>query len=613
MDLNLKYILVAITRLTLASCANTNDPDSIGVAHTEPVSKKTEGFSADSIEPFANGKKIVGGDLTGTYVSEITSGHTEYFKNSFQKLILKLKQNGNQITATDSRNKTEITGVIEDGVIGFEVLPGDVTGFDSVHGQWLIGKDADNLEGSWMAGQTNARGQWNLRRIDNNGVELYTIDTGLKRPFKISESDEILDLIFEPSNNRNVVFYIHGRGHNFEKEFDSSVIPYTETSSNTRFVLIHWLSWGGSTLRPYQQARDSSKGLSDFLFAFNEYKSRKPGYVGDRQVTLLAHSMGNIPLKIFMEELYEKQALQTGLLSSVVLSAADIPISGHREWIEKIDFSDNIHILQNRRNLVLSLSTFVDADTPEDAGPKLGRGFDTRTYTHIEDLANNAQYLDLSRSASFGHRPFNMSSYTADANSTRLFNLLLNGQGIDLPDPAIGLYQIPELSPVFYFDSSTNLGDKALAEIEEDQADAMTRYIELRANQLYSEEQRRPELVRLNSSENVYNKTGDWRLAKGEWRTTWGSSNATLKIIDDTRVDYKYKNGRILFYSIDKQGKWEGYWVEDSGWSGCGNVLKDGSSYWGNVILQFNDNYTRFKGTWDYCGEGRKTRWDGVR
>ena len=156
-----------------------------------------------------------------------------------------------------------------------------------------------------------------------------------------------------------------------------------------------------------------------------------------------------------------------------------------------------------------------------------------------------------------------------------------------------------------------------MVETEEDQTKRMARYIEFRANQLYSEEQRTPEIVQLNTSENVYSKTGDWRPAKGEWQTIWrvGSEliKARLKIIDDTRVTYGYKSGRIFFYSIGKQGKWEGYWVEDTGSKVCGNVLKDGSRHWGKVIFQFNDNYTSFKGTWDYCGQGKKTRWNGYR
>jgi hypothetical protein len=323
--------------------------------------------------------------------------------------------------------------------------------------------------------------------------------------------------------------------------------------------------------------------------------------------------MGNIPLKVFMEELYTKQTLQSSLFSSVILSSADIPTMGHQKWVEKIDFADSVHIIQNQRDLVLSLSTVFDEDPQEWQGPRLGKGFDDSTYTHIEDLAVNANYLDVTRSSAFGHRPFNMSSYPYDTNATRLVRLLLNGQSVEFPNPAIGLYQIPDLSPVFYFYSNNNLNKRALDETIKGQTLGMEDYIELRASQFYSEEDRREKLIPLNASEKIISMTGDWRLAKGEWQTTWNNRKVKLAIIDDTRVEYAHRNGRIIFYSIDKRGKWEGYWVEDRGISGCGSFLKDGSSHWGKVTFQFNEDYTSFRGEWDYCGIGFKTPWHGHR
>jgi len=624
MNLNPYFILVITLSLMILACETPSSDYLVEARKPDQSNRKSESSDSETTvtkvanvtEPAVNNNLVNGKNLTGTYIADFSSRPPLRMK---QKLILNLNQHGNLITASDSENTLRLSGELKGDVIDFEIRDsiGASVNQHPTFGQWAILNEGNRLEG-------NLRGKggpydltWNLRRIDNHGVELYTIETGLNRSFIISESEKIFDRIFSPTNNQNVVFLIHGRGKDFEEEFDSSMIPYTEMSSNTRFIIISWLSWGEARIRPYQHAANAAPGLYDFLLAFNEYKSRKPDTVGDRNITLLAHSMGNIPLKILLEELYAKQVLQRGLLSSVILSSADVPIAGHREWVEKIDFADKIHIIQNQRDLILSLSALIDKDTPGGEGPKLGRGFDSTTYTHIEDLANNAHYLDVTRSASIDHRTFNMSSYPMDANATRLFKLLLNGQGIDHPDPSIGLYQKPDLSPVFYFYSSKSLGEKSLVETEKDQAERMTRYIELRANQFYSEDQRRPEVVQLNTSENVYRRTGDWRPAKGEWQTIWrvrsGTEKARLKIIDDTRVAYDYKNGRMFFHSIDKQGKWDGYWVEDSGSTPCANGLKDGSRHWGKIMFQFNDNYTSFEGKWDYCGQGKKSYWNGYR
>ena len=70
-----------------------------------------------------------------------------------------------------------------------------------------------------------------------------------------------------------------------------------------------------------------------------------------------------------------------------------------------------------------------------------------------------------------------------------------------------------------------------------------------------------------------------------------------------------------MFYAIDDQGKWEGYWVEIHGPTGtlkCSDK-KDGSFHWGVAIFQFNDTYTKFRGEQDYCGEGERDPWNGER
>lgn len=560
--------------------------------------------------------KLTGKIVSGLYVSEITSvdsGKAKIFARKHESLVLYFDRQEDRLTVTDIDDNTIIEAVQQGEVIHFNLLPGSGKGSMQISGRWFIEDDGARLEGTWRDEESHQGGEWNLRRRDNSGVELYTTRTGFNRPFRIGESEELFDLIFSPPNTRNVVFYVHGRSGDFETEFDPSMIPYTEASSNTRFVIIHWLSWSKSRIRPYWQARDSSRGLSDFLFAFDEYKRRKPGYTSGRNITLLAHSMGNIPLKVFVEEIYRPGALQEGLLGSVILSGADVPVVGHRNWVEKIDFSNRINIIQNRGDLVLSLSDLIDADTPGGYSPKLGRGFGAETYTHFNDLAKNASYLDVTRATGIGHRAFNMSSYAGDENATRLFSLLLNGQGFEVQDPAIGLYRNTDLSPVFYFFGSRGPLDETPVEATESRAELIAGYIESRANQIYSEEDRRPDRVKRNTGENDFIRSGDWKPARGEWRTTWGTTNASLKIIDDTRVTYDYRNGRIFFYSIDEHGRWDGYWVEDKGGRGCGNVLKDGSKYWGRVSFRFNPEYTRFEGTWDYCGVGKKTHWEGVR
>ena len=85
-----------------------------------------------------------------------------------------------------------------------------------------------------------------------------------------------------------------------------------------------------------------------------------------------------------------------------------------------------------------------------------------------------------------------------------------------------------------------------------------------------------------------------------------------MTIVDDTKATYTYQDGKIFFYAIDEQRKWEGYWVEYSGGRKCSDN-KHGSNVWGEAAFQFNDRYDEFTGRWNFCGEGEELEWNGAR
>ena len=104
--------------------------------------------------------------------------------------------------------------------------------------------------------------------------------------------------------------------------------------------------------------------------------------------------------------------------------------------------------------------------------------------------------------------------------------------------------------------------------------------------------------------------------AQGRWVSEWERTQGGTQI-STTTFDY-YGNmastpGPIVkFYSADDNGKWDGYWVEESGSQRC-DTKEDGSHYWGVVEFQFNEAYNAFEGTWDFCGDGKKWEWKGKR
>lgn len=103
----------------------------------------------------------------------------------------------------------------------------------------------------------------------------------------------------------------------------------------------------------------------------------------------------------------------------------------------------------------------------------------------------------------------------------------------------------------------------------------------------------------------------------GKWTEQWVNSSsetrvARLTIFDERSAKYTGSNNtRIEFYATDDQRTWKAYWIGE-GHTSC-LQQKGGINSWGESIFHFDETYTRYKGTWDYCGQGRKFSMSGVR
>ena len=308
----------------------------------------------------------------------------------------------------------------------------------------------------------DAGGEWNLyfyenqylsgeeKGLDEEGIELYTIKTGITRPFQVSKVDSLFDQILSTDEDKNIVFYIHGWRYNFYSLFESSAIPSIESYSDTLFVIIRWPAWDLYLGRPYEKAMNSSEGLAKFFNAFNKYKSLNSSKIGKRKFTMLVHSIGNITLQGFLERYYVNQSLQPGLLNNLIVSSADVPLKNHKSWIGKVDFVNHIFIMQHRRDLILYISEWF-LDHPESRGPRLGLGFDGIDGKDKSEIAQNVKYLDLTDLIIPSHHHFHISPTEIDNKIARLYKLLLNGNSIEFPSPSIGLTERHDSLPVFYF------------------------------------------------------------------------------------------------------------------------------------------------------------------
>ena len=64
--------------------------------------------------------------------------------------------------------------------------------------------------------------------------------------------------------------------------------------------------------------------------------------------------------------------------------------------------------------------------------------------------------------------------------------------------------------------------------------------------------------------------------------------------------------------TIDPSGTWEGYWIQSESQTRC-SAMVDGSWYWGNSTLRFDENFSTLEWVRDYCGEGESQVYNGNR
>jgi hypothetical protein len=118
------------------------------------------------------GANPLGFDITGTWISEITSNHPDYFNKKEQRnLKLKIDERGNQITATDSSGEATLEAYRIEGFqyptsvkfkFSFPLLS-----INQLEGEWEV-IDGSTIEGSWNDPITSAFGKWNLRKMGRN-------------------------------------------------------------------------------------------------------------------------------------------------------------------------------------------------------------------------------------------------------------------------------------------------------------------------------------------------------------------------------------------------------------------------------------------------------------
>lgn len=106
-------------------------------------------------------------DISGSYVSEITSNSADIFPDEYRTIVITLKQDGNSIVGEDSTGEFKVNGSRNGNTINF--ITGEMAyskcKCNFIAGQWKISFDGSKLEGSWDRG-AGFKGKWNLTKIE---------------------------------------------------------------------------------------------------------------------------------------------------------------------------------------------------------------------------------------------------------------------------------------------------------------------------------------------------------------------------------------------------------------------------------------------------------------
>lgn len=107
-------------------------------------------------------------DISGTYISEITTTSNWQFLPRYKNLEISIDQSADEISGVDPRYNTRITGTFDGEVIRFRVDSNLVSGYYEARGEWRLREDGSGFDGHWSTrgGPDAGSGIWNLRRVE---------------------------------------------------------------------------------------------------------------------------------------------------------------------------------------------------------------------------------------------------------------------------------------------------------------------------------------------------------------------------------------------------------------------------------------------------------------
>lgn len=183
-----------------------------------------------------------------------------------------------------------------------------------------------------------------------------------------SSLSELMDL---KANFKNFVVLTEGLGKTFTSGIDRA-------TKLIRTYNVDELFFDWPTDRPYMRsgknimvtsylAPKAAKAYAIFLTDFDVYKNSHSEKF--KSVTLFFHSMGNLLLMYNLKN-NALDSISPSLINSVILNAACVNQTHHKEWLDKLSFTDHIYITINNRDRNLRGASIIFRDHQLGEKPK---------------------------------------------------------------------------------------------------------------------------------------------------------------------------------------------------------------------------------------------------
>lgn len=266
-------------------------------------------------------------------------------------------------------------------------------------------------------------------QIASAEIALYTADS--KDPHPVSEMSEILEKFTQENPEKNILFYVHGRNHYLDKEWNK--LSVIENTYNVKVVMLHWDAWSSLLSRAVANAEITAEPLSAAFKEIRDFKESHHEFFTEHRISLLCHSMGNLVLKNFTEKYLDNDHynLEAPLFENYLGVSADVPLVDHRIWLSHFNLAHNKIIVMNNRDIVLLLSYALDLKAKDPFEYKLGLGFDNfpgKKNQIKEKLVPDVTYIDLSGVLQSQHGYFLPKTPVMAA----IFSRLTNGEKFEM-------------------------------------------------------------------------------------------------------------------------------------------------------------------------------------